>query len=429
MSKYKTFIFKDYSFDKTTKKVSLYYSYDNTLNFTETYTFDFNFTPFAEKILDQAVQLLFFLSGVSYFKMYLAESIVVEKGLIDNELANFLNNTYQKGLREFFYVNKLDILTKVNFPVNCKSLSSTVSNDYSGQLIAIGGGKDSLVSAELLRSQPKLATWSLNHRGQLSPLIKEVGLNHFWVDRSIDTKVIELNKIDAFNGHIPISSIFSAVGLIVAILSGFKDIVMSNENSANEASLEVNGISINHQYSKSIEYEQNFQAILKKLFGNSFRYYSLLRPLSELKISEIFAKKYFKKYSSVFSSCNRAFTREQDKMFWCGECSKCAFIFLALTPFIDRVELEKLWHGKNLLLDRNLEQTYKQLLGIDGDKPLDCVGEIKESRQAMRLAQKIYPELNKYKFDLPEDYDYSSLSNDLIPEDIKLVLLNKLKTI
>src|SRR5690606_11803653 len=112
-----------------------------------------------------------------------------------------------------------------------------------------------------------------------------------------------------------------------------------------------------------------------------------LRPLSELRIAELFAKVGFEKYKSLFSSCNRAFVLESKSMSWCGECSKCAFTFLILSPFIDQPELEKLWGGNNLLLDPSLEATYRQLLGIEGDKPLDCVGEIKESRAAMRLAQ------------------------------------------
>jgi hypothetical protein len=70
------------------------------------------------------------------------------------------------------------------------------------------------------------------------------------------------------------------------------------------------------------------------------------------------------------------------------------------------------------LLDPDLKQTYIQLLGIEGDKPLECVGEIKESRAAMRLAGKIYPELNNYSFSIPEDYSYKTLSAHSMPDDI-----------
>src|SRR5262249_21267878 len=150
---------------------------------------------------------------------------------------------------------------------------------------------------------------------------------------------------------------------------------------------------INHQYSKSQEFEHDFQAHLKRTLGENVRYYSFLRPLSEVRIAEMFAHVGFDKYHDVFSSCNRAFTHDSHHMFWGGTCPKCAFIFMALTPFVAREKVEALFSGKNLLLDPSLEPTYRNLLGVEGDKPLECVGEIKESREAMRLSFEKYPEL------------------------------------
>ena len=64
------------------------------------------------------------------------------------------------------------------------------------------------------------------------------------------------------------------------------------------------------------------------------------------------------------------------------------------------------------------------LLGIEGDKPLDCVGDIKESRAAMRLAFEQYPELkDKYHFDIPEDYDFRAISTHEMPDELYRVLL------
>ena len=251
-----------------------------------------------------------------------------------------------------------------------------------------------------------------------APLVDRIGLPHLTVDREWDSQIKQLNSEDALNGHIPISAIFACTGAIVAILSGYADTAVSNESSASEPTLRYQDVDINHQYSKSLEFEQDFQAIQKHLFSGGTRYYSLLRPLSELHIAEIFAETGFTKYKDVFSSCNRAFTQGQDHMSWCGECAKCAFVFLAFTPFVDRAELEKLWGGKNLLLDPMLDPIYKQLLGIEGDKPLDCVGEVKESRSAMRIAQDTYPKLSKYEFEIPEDYDWRSQSQHAIPDDV-----------
>lgn len=424
MRPYSQFVFKRYDFDPTSGRLELYYGYDDALEFCEVYRFDFEFAPYDEAALDRALQLLFFMAGVSYYKLYLAHEIKVDAGAIDQSMADFLGKTYQRGLGEFFYVNQLDPHTPVVFPVNSSDLSPVTAGTNPGQLIGLGGGKDSLVSVELLCDQPLIATWSLNHRSQLEPLADRVSLPHFWVEREWDQQIAVLNKQGALNGHVPISAIFACVGNVVGILSGYQDLVVSNESSASEPTMNYQGVDINHQYSKSLEFEKDFQACLRRLFGESLRYYSFLRPFSELRIAELFARSGFEKYKDVFSSCNRAYTHGQHEMFWCGECPKCAFVFLILTPFVERSELESLWGGKNLLLNLSLEQTYLELLGVAGNKPFDCVGEVKEARAAMRLAQKIYPELNKYEFDIPANYDFRAWSEHVMPPEVFSILKN-----
>ena len=420
-SRYKQFIFENYLFDAATRTLSLHYRFDGTLHFTERFHFDFDFSGYDPALLDRACQNLFFMAGVSYYKAYLPPELVIKKGELDADSAAFFSKTYQRGMGEFFYVNKLDPRTPITFPSNATALPPIVPKaPDNGLLVGIGGGKDSLVSVELLRGKiDKVATWSVNHRPQLEPLIRRIGLPHYWVERTFDKTLLEYNARGALNGHVPISGILASVGAVVAVLAGYRDVVVSNEQSANEPTLHYQGVAINHQYSKSQEFEGDFQAQLQRTLGDRVRYYSLLRPLSELRIAELFGRSWFDKYHDVFSSCNRAFTFDQHHMFWDGTCPKCAFVFLALTPFVDRTQLETLFSGNNLLLDPALEPTYRQLLGIEGDKPLECVGEVKESRAAMRLSAKIYPELSaKYHFELPAGYDYKALASHLIPADI-----------
>ncbi len=427
MIKYNNFIFESYNFDADSKNLRLYYSYDGILNFCETYKFDFDFVTFDKQVLDRAIYSLFIMSGISYFKAYMAPKIIINGQKLSVNDYNFFKSTYQKGLGEFFYVNHLNPRSDINFPKNDLEVKPKLEFQSSGLLLSIGGGKDSLVSYEFLKdSGHDLATWSLDHRKQLEPLVKKMKSKHFFVERQWDRQLIKLNQEDAYNGHVPISAIFGLVGVVVAILTGRKDVVMSNERSANEATLEYDGIEVNHQYSKSSEFERLLQSYLGANYGDSIRYYSFLRPLSEIYISELFATRYFNKYKSVFSSCNNAYTHQSESIYWCGKCPKCAFIFLAFTPFVKRKKLEKLWH-KNLILDTSMDQLYRQIIGISGDKPLDCVGEIKESRSAMRLAQNIYPQLDKYQFDLPVDYDYQLLGADDMPEEMSKLLIKKIK--
>lgn len=423
---YDNFIFKNYAFEPTAKTVTLTYGYDDAITFTETYLFDFDYTTYNPEALDRALQNLFFLAGVSYYKAYIPPTIIVQKGSIDAPMAKFLGRTYQEGLGEFFYVNKLDPHTQITFPITQETIQP-VLHDGNGPLIGIGGGKDSLVSAEMLRDSESPATWSVGHRPQLTPLIERIGLPHYWVERDWDRQLIKLNEQGAYNGHIPISAILAAAGTVTAILSGKKDIVVSNEASASEPSLFYEGKWINHQYSKSLAFEKDYQAVLQHQFADSIRYFSLLRPYSELYISQLFAP-YFDKYKDVFSSCNRAYVADSKHMYWCGNCAKCAFVFLALTPFIEQKKLEDLF-GENLLLDSALVPMYKKLLGLEDEKPLDCVGEVAESRVAMGLAlqQASYSSIKPlYNLEPTINYDYMKEHLDLIPKDIKkhLYLVN-----
>lgn len=413
---YDAFIFKDYAFNEQNKKLDLIYSYDDKLTFTETYTFDFDFATYDKNALDKAIQLLFFLAGVSYYKAYIPKNIIVKKGQLDESLQHFLQTTYQKGLGEFWYVNGLDPNTKVVFPLTTNGPVEQLNHQGDGLLVGVGGGKDSLVTIEALRGEQPITTWSVGHQKQLQKLVDTIDLPHLWVQRQWDKQLLDLPG--AYNGHVPISAVLAAAGVVVAILSGKQDVVVSNEQSANEETLVYRGVSINHQYSKSQEFESSFQNILNHYFGNSLRYYSFLRPISELKICELFAKSGFLKYQNVFSSCNRAFVHTSNSISWCGQCAKCAFIYLALSMFVPESEISALWGGKNLLLDETLIEMYRELLGIADKKPLDCVGEIAESRVAMAQAFKRHPELkDKYIFDAP-NFDYQKIGSHSMPAEI-----------
>jgi hypothetical protein len=424
MNQYKQFIFEPYEFDEDKKVLSLHYSMDGKLDLTETYHFDFEFVAYDKRMLDRAFQTLFFMAGVSYYKMFVPPEIVIRQGELDPFMAEFFSKTYQRGLGEFFYVNQLDPHTPIPFPPNKAEVRPLAHPpEYSGLLVGIGGGKDSLVGVELLRGRAHVATWSVNHRPQLTPLVERIALKHYWVERTWDPYLFEHKARGGLNGHVPISALFACVGAVIAILTGRQQIVVSNESSASEPSLTYQDVPINHQYSKSLEFEKDFQTYLAHVFGPTIIYYSFLRPLSELRIAEIFSL-YFDKYKDVFSSCNRGFVHGSDHIVWCGTCPKCAFAFLVLAPFIERGKLETLFGGKNLLLDPALEKTYQQLLGIKGDKPLDCVGEVKESRAAMQLAQSQYSELLKYHFDLPDNYNFRALGPSSMPSGLLRIIFS-----
>jgi hypothetical protein len=425
MSQYKSFVFKDYSFNSSLQLAEFTYSYDDILFFTEKITFNTQLENYNEQQLNIALQDLFIMSGISYYKAYLPDTIIIEPFELNKERANFFSRTYQKGLRELFYRNNLPVNKEVDFPYSESENNNTLisNNNTSGFLVAIGGGKDSLVSVDILQKSgfDDINTWSIGHKNQLKDLVAKIGLPHFFVDRQIDLSVANLEY--SYNGHIPISAIIAFSGIVLGVLTGKKDVVVSNEWSANDPTLWVGDIPVNHQYSKSLEFEKDIQKLLKTQYGDDYRYYSLLRSLNELQISELFSRNGFSKYKDVFSSCNKAFRQSETKISWCGECPKCCFIFLALSPFIEKEELTNVF-GSNPLLSENNVEIYKELLGFTKNKPFECVGTVKESRWALEQIINDYPQLkNIYNLDFSIESINTEATSDNIPKEIKNQLL------
>ncbi len=195
--------------------------------------------------------------------------------------------------------------------------------------------------------------------------------------------MFELNKGGAYNGHVPITAILSAIALATAIMQGFDAIIMANEHSASAPNLRVGAVDINHQYSKSLAFERDFAAYVTQHISPSLHYFSLLRPLSEAAITQRFAR--HEKYFPVFRSCNTAFKQDDARRNknWCCHCPKCRFVFLALAPFVAKPKLIAIF-GRNLLDDATQAQGFAELCGLAAFKPFECVGEIEESALLLR---------------------------------------------
>lgn len=299
----------------------------------------------------------------------------------------FWKKLYWHGLGEFFYVN--DIKADYDSFLNFEPSESTefaelteLAENSERYLVPIGGGKDSVVTLEALRQagcpvrplimNPRGATTLCAERGGFP--LEEVLV----VKRSIHPLLLELNKKGCLNGHTPFSAMLAFYTLLASAFSGIRNIALSNENSANEST--VVGTTVNHQYSKSLEFENDFRRYTSQVMGLKSRYFSFLRPLSELQIAELFAKE--PKYFDVFKSCNRGSKED----IWCGACPKCLFAYIILSPFIAPATLNGIF-GKDMLADPEMEPYLKQLTGEAATKPFECVGTISEVRQALAMRQ------------------------------------------
>ncbi len=392
VSPYKTFRFVSYDFDADSGEASFVYALDHEVSFTEKVKFAV-LGPIGPigPMLDRALFALHLMAGISYYKTYCPAEIVIESGELNATEAAFWNKLYTHGLGEFFYKNDLDFRGYIKFPSEKSQENEKIPDSrpdpLMGAIVPIGGGKDSLVTVELLqRAGIEFDLVALGRHERIAEAAAAIGQPLNIIERQLDPQLFELNKQGAWNGHVPISAYIAFTMVVHALLNGKRDIVLGNERSANAGNLMMGDLEINHQYSKSLECERDIQAYIKNSITPNVRYFSLLRPLSELAIVKKFVEE--GKYFEVFSSCNRnyAINKKATKR-WCGECPKCAFVFVMMAAFMPKQELVEIF-GKNLLADENLLPTYKELLAVEGIKPFECVGEPDEVLAAFVLAQR-----------------------------------------
>ena len=256
-------------------------------------------------------------------------------------------------------------------------------------MVPVGGGKDAAVTLELLKEgNLDIVPFLLNPKPEQMKILSlaKVG-KPIVVERTIDPKLLELNRKGYLNGHTPFSAYLAFLTVLTAALFGHKYIALSNERSSNEGNVKYLGKTINHQYSKSFEFEKKFREYSKKYLASNIEYFSFLRPLYELQIARIFAK--YSKYFGVFLSCNEARktksgTQKQVEK-WCGKCPKCLFVFLALYPFAGKKQTVAIFK-KDLLRGKKLKPLLDELTGKKKFKPFECVGTIEESKAALALA-------------------------------------------
>lgn len=341
----------------------------------------------------EAARLVYLLSGISYYKA--AAPAVIDLGstpVRDGEIA-FLHDFYVSGLGEFAYRNGLGALqVRVTGGGPPPHPLTDVGVDRNAALIPFGGGIDSIVTVEDLRQvRPGSRLFIVNSRGDRFDTIERAaavtGLDVVRADRHLDTQVLRSREVGFLNGHVPVTGILSSLAVLAAVLQGAGEVVMSNEWSSSIGNVEVDGVTVNHQYSKSWRFEQGFRAVLEGALPEAPTYYSHLRSRSELWVAERFAT--LSRYHDVFHSCNRAFHIDPARRLarWCGRCDKCCFIDLVLAPFMDRNDLARIFDGREPLDDVDLLGTFRTLLALDEDlKPFECVGDVDECRVAAAVA-------------------------------------------
>ncbi|WFE52884.1 hypothetical protein [Micromonospora sp. WMMD1155] len=384
------FTFPSYSIDFATGEVLFDYALTGPAGeqrFTEVITLPLPAEPPSDDTvatLNRVLEVLHLVAGVSYYKAAAPPRLVLPTPL-GAAVVDYVTAVYTKGLAEYAYRNQLPHVLQLRPEVPAGSPDSPRVYDDSDRrpLSAVGGGKDSIVSLEALRrAELDPVPFSVNPNHVIVAVNEASGLTPLTARRRIDPVLFDLNKAGALNGHIPVTAINSLIAVATAVLHGLGPVVMSNERSASDPNLVWDGHEINHQWSKGVEAEGLLRAALAEHAGLTDPYFSLLRSLSELHIARLFAE--ITRYDDVVTSCNAAFKLHDPSERWCRDCPKCRFVFLAMAPFMSRERVTHIFGG-DLLADPEQIPGYRELLGVDGHKPFECVGEVEESVVALGL--------------------------------------------
>jgi len=404
-AQYPTFVFDSFDITKTSEILRIVYHFEipGLAKFNPSLELSLADIkqPYDEQFLRAIAFNLGMVEAISYYKSTCSPTFIIKAGYLTDEQLQFFQKLYFHGLGEFLYLNHIETTEKdlVHFVVEHEPTMTTVpAINPSGNLITVGGGKDSCVSLELLRNfrdtESTEASTSPNTDAQsntcfaLNPkqanlaCVEVSGYPAIFAKRTLDPEIIRLNHEGFLNGHTPFSAMLAFTTYLVAYLANKKYIVMSNEGSANEAT--VHGTKINHQYSKTYEFENDFNHYVSQFLSPAIHYFSFLRPLTEFQIGMIFAgNNNLKKYHKIFKSCN---VGSKDATWnWCGECPKCLFVYIILSAFLNADELIDIF-GRNLYENKKLLPTFIELLGHSERKPFECVGTYEECRLAVSTA-------------------------------------------
>ncbi|MCB0976357.1 MAG: hypothetical protein KDB02_02750 [Acidimicrobiales bacterium] len=374
-----------FRFESTTVdggRITLRYRLGDDLDLVEVVEFPFEIPD--TTATRRAIHVLHLVAGVSYYKLAAPTKLLTPP--LSHPEWTLLSRLYDDGLREMAYRNGITVPLPVDIEaaepigdVTDEIEDSVDDTEQVGALIPVGGGKDSALVAALV---PDGRLFAVNPVGAQRHLAEALGRELVGATRTLDPKLRELNESGAPNGHVPVTAITSAISVVAALSLGLRDVIMGIERSADEPTVTTaDGVPVNHQFSKSTEAE----GLLRAVFAPSgVRYFSLLRPLTELAIG---AGVVDRGLAGDIVSCNRVFTvwnentssREQRP---CGECAKCLFTALMLAPASDPDEIAALF-GRPLLDESDHIDPVRGLWS--SEKPFDCVGERLETAAAVVL--------------------------------------------
>lgn len=403
-NRYPRFTFSSFTHELTAAGLQVTYTY--TLGEDHSFTHTIGITDVTDAHLknlsEGELEEYLFSIGMSellnYWKLTASPEVHIAAGPLSSDQLAWWKDLLLQGMGEYFFVNNIDFTSDDFVAFSVQKERATVKTPEfptippvsadSRFLVPIGGGKDSAVTLALLGKNftDSVSGFMVNSIPSAEETLKASQVDSaVTISRKLDPNMLQMNAEGYLNGHVPISSVLAFMSVCAGRLFGFTHIAISNERSSNEGNVFFCDREVNHQYSKTFEFEKKFaQYCQSYLPEGTPHYFSFLRPLYELQIAQVFAD--YPEYHPIFRSCNRG----QKTNSWCGNCPKCLFAFSLMVPFLGRDKTAQ-YFGKDMFADVSLFSLAEELLGVGEKKPFECVGTHEETICAFYLATKQYP--------------------------------------
>jgi UDP-N-acetyl-alpha-D-muramoyl-L-alanyl-L-glutamate epimerase len=378
-------------------------------------------------VLESTLQALLLMIGINYWCVFPTNNILIEGFKLSREQARFWEEIYLNGLGEFFFEMRMDFRGLILFPFdasfNVPKPDSIVLPERA--LLLNGAGKDSILSAETLKTSGKAFDFfAFAPTPAHKRIAALVGARTITVHRRRDWRMDTIMSWYGISLAYPSVSTFTFTAVLLAELLGYNSIVFSNERSADFGNLNYLGLEVNHQWCKSSEAENMINDYIQRYITSDISTVSLLRKYSELEIVRRFVE--YPKYLPYVTSCNMYFWIPRPlqllstKGYWCKRCPKCVFLFACFAAFLRKEEVVNMF-GADLFTHKRLLPLFRRILGLEGFKPLDCVGEPEEMILAMHRAAESgdyagEPAMELFEENFPPSYDFSALEKKVFTD-------------
>ena len=175
-------------------------------------------------VLEPTLQSLLIMIGINYWCVFPTSNIHIEGFTLTRDQAEFWNSLYLNGLGEFFYDMQIDFHNLIAFPYDNSAIAPTPARFErpARALLLNGAGKDSILSAEILKSsQTPFDFFAFAPTPAHKRIGALVGANTIRVTRRRDRRLNFFMQYFGVSSAYPSVSTFTFIATLLAELLGY----------------------------------------------------------------------------------------------------------------------------------------------------------------------------------------------------------------